>query len=314
MGTVSMFPAVEGPVLKLSRAMTHPVQNPKANDKKRRVKKGEPFDPEELSRRLEAYLAEQKKQAERRRRAREAAAVTTAQQNHSNYVPKVAAAAFARTTTPDVMRQIHKLSKPALKQHTEALNNDDMASTHPVTNLQKHQALDQAAVEQTILSNRNQFQWNHDMEEAAEVDADRDVYKPPQRTFESDFSYLKSFQRNHAAPRPLSTGNVIWEEDDYSDSNIKSRHKHLDMKDMKGRNDWAQEEEPEADSRRIVRALVSPLLRKRDSIWILKSRKEKPLRTEKEDGSKQTDGHGSPPDGTKLGKGSFFTRFKRHSN
>ncbi|KAH8812505.1 hypothetical protein F5884DRAFT_311362 [Xylogone sp. PMI_703] len=347
MGTVSMIPAVEGPMLKLSRAMTHPSHQPKEGDKKRRIKKGEPFDPEELSRRLEAYLAEQKKQAERRRRAREAAAANNAAQNQSNkgaYIPRVAAAAFARTATPDAMRAVHKLSKPALQQHMEVPSLDDNSTPnhHPVTNLQKTQAQDQAAVEKQLLSNRNQFQWTQDMEEAAEVDADRDVYKPPQRTFETDFSYLKSFQRaTSGAPRPLSTGNVMWEEDADSDnsktnnnnnngstsSNGKPRHKHLDMKDMKGRNDWAQEDEPNtSDSKRTVRALVSPLIRRRDSIWILKGRKEKekPARTtvEKEEApppppppqqqQQQQDGSS-----TKLGRAGplgFFTRFKRHTN
>lgn len=297
--------------------MTHPAREHKEIEKKRRLKKGEPFDPDELSRRLDAYLSEQKKQAERRRKAKEAAAAAARQTNTTTttttYVPQVAAAAFARTATPDAMRQVHKLSKPAVKQYMEAPGLEETRPTHGTMNLQKTQALDQLAVEKMTLSNRNQFQWTHEMEEAAEVDAERDVYKPPQRTFESEFSYLKSARRPAGRPRPLSTGNVVWEEDD-SDENSKSRHKHLDAKAMKGRNDWAQVDEPVTDSKRTVKALVSPLLRKRDSIWILKSKKEKPSKTEKDDASKQSEAHTSPPDGGKSGKGSFFTRFKRLAN
>lgn len=63
--------------------MTYPLRDPKANGARKTVKKGEPFDPEELSRRLTDHLADQKLRAERRRDARALKDASLAQQNVS---------------------------------------------------------------------------------------------------------------------------------------------------------------------------------------------------------------------------------------
>lgn len=63
--------------------MTHPLRDLKGNGGKRKIKKGEPFDPEELSRRLTEHLVEQKLKAEKRREARALKAAALAQQNVS---------------------------------------------------------------------------------------------------------------------------------------------------------------------------------------------------------------------------------------
>lgn len=63
--------------------MTHPLRDPKVDGARRKVKKGEPFDPEELSRRLTEHLLEQKLKAEKRREARALKAAALAQQNVS---------------------------------------------------------------------------------------------------------------------------------------------------------------------------------------------------------------------------------------
>src|SRR6266536_5759072 len=185
--------------------MTYPLRDRKGNGQKRKVKNGEPFDPEELTRRLTAHLIEQKTKQERRREARAAKAAAAAAQQDSVYhhVPKVAAAAFERTTTPDAMRQVHKLAQPAIKAHLEQLTIDDPLPGVPVTSLKKTQAMDQAMIERDLLRNRNQFQWDQAMEEAAEADVYRDVNKPPQRTFIDEFAHLRGghVQKN---TRPLS--------------------------------------------------------------------------------------------------------------
>jgi len=64
--------------------MTHPLRDPKGNGGRRKVKKGEPFDPEELSRRLTEHLVEQKLKAEKRREARALKAAALAQQTVSH--------------------------------------------------------------------------------------------------------------------------------------------------------------------------------------------------------------------------------------
>lgn len=284
--------------------MTHPLRAPQSTGGKRRVKNGEPFDPEELSRRLSAHLAEQKLKAERRRAAR-VAKETTNQQEVYHHVPMMAAAAFERTTTPDVMRHVHKLSQPALKQHLEHLSLDD--ASLQLTGLQRTQALDKAVIESGLLRNRNQFQWNHDMEEAAEVDVERNVYKSPQRTFTSEFAYLRSWHEK-VAERPLSTGDVFPEEDE---SPITSKATCKSKLVFDGRNDWEQRDE-RVDLGKTTKEKYNPFLRKKDSIWILKSRKAKHGKENKDEGVAGIGDSGPPPDCSKSGKSSFLGRFKRH--
>jgi hypothetical protein len=286
--------------------MAHSFHDAKGNGKKQQHKKGEPFDPEELTRRLTAHLAEQKLKAKLRQDAR--AAKAAAQQSLVyHHVPKVAALAFARTTTPDTTRQIHKLSQPVLKQHLEHLSLDDYG-VHQ-TCLQRTQALDYATVERDMLRNRNQFQWNHDMKEAAEVDLDRGVYKLPQRSFDSEYAHLKK-GHEEGAQRTLSTEDTFWEEDQ-SSAPVPLVTKTSSKPIFDGRNDWAQQEEIDGNIGRMGKEKASPFLRKRDSIWILKGRKDKSGKLEKDDPVSVVGNSQSPPDISKTGRGSFLARFKR---
>lgn len=155
------------------------------------MKKGEPFDPEDLSRRLQAHLTEQKIKADKRRQARaaklaaaEAAAAESHAQTVYHHVPMSAASAFERTTTPvDLSRKMPKLAQSVIKAHLGRVSVDENRPSQGLTLLQKTVALDQAIVDKQILRNRNQFQWTQEMEEANEADLERDLYKPPQRTF-----------------------------------------------------------------------------------------------------------------------------------
>jgi len=292
--------------------MTYPLRDNKCQGGKRRVaKQGEPFDPEELSRRLKAHLVEQKLQAERRR-TRAAAVQKNGVYHH---VPMVAAADFARTATPEAMlhtdskkRHVHKLAQPALKQHLEHLTLDDSIPGRQLTGVRRTQAMDQAMAERDTARCRNQFQWNRDMEEAAEVDIDRDLYKPPQRTFDSEFSHLRSGQVR-SAQRPLSTGDVFWEEEE---SHTHTRPKAKPAYVANDRNDWAQRDENEVENRRSMKERVTPFLLKKDSIWVLKGRKEKSTKVDKDEAVAGVSEVDLSPDPNKTGRGSFLARFKRH--
>jgi len=246
MAAVLTLPSVDRPFMKPPRK-THPLQDPK-----RKMKKGEPFDPEDLSRRLKAHLSEQKIEADRRRLARAAAAQQKALYHH---VPSGAATAFEKTTTPEGLRQVHRLSQPVLKQ-LEGLCLDDSVPGRPLkTSLQRTQALDQTAAERDTLRNRNQFQWTHGMEEAAEVDDERAVYKLPTRNFDAAISNVRRI------PAGL----------------MEEEHGHAKTKagiDVNSRHDWAQRDEEELEIRRTVKELVNPFSMKRHSIWTLRSKKE----------------------------------------
>lgn len=297
---LSASPVLMLPQIKPTRSMTHPLRDPKGNGGRRKVKKGEPFDPEELSRRLTEHLAEQKLRAEKRREVRAAKAATLAQQNAAVYhhVPTVAAAAFERTTTPDVMRQVHKLAQPAIKAHLELLSLEDPLPGHPITSLQRTQAMDQAILEKEMLRNRNQFQWDHDMEEAAHADAERDLYKSPQRTFNSEFAHLRG-RHKKGAPRPLSTGDVCWDEEEPSIP-TKPRGPIRPVNDGNDRHDWAQRDDAEARKK----DKTSPFLRKMESSWILMSKREK-VSLKQDIGELASSAEGNR-------KGGFLARFKRH--
>lgn len=210
----------------------------------------------------------------------------------------MAAQAFERTTTPEVMRQVHTLSKLVVKSHLERSSLDASAPGHPFTSLQRTQAMDQAMLEKEMLRNRNQFQWDHDMEEASHADMERVLYKPPQRTFNSDFAHLEG-RHAKGAPRPLSTGDV-WQEEL---PHIPTKPKGLPKPQNDGldRHDWAQREEV-AEIRKKDR--TSPFLRKMESSWILLGKKEKIS-------LKQDIGNlGPSPEGNR--KGNFLALFKRH--
>lgn len=278
--------------------MTYQFGDPRANGAKRRSKKDQPFDPDELSRRLTTYLIDQKQRAERRRIERAAKLAAEQEDIVYHHIPTVAATAFARTATPDTHRQVHKLSKPALKQNQEAFQTDQL------TNLQKMQALDQAIIDRNVLGHRNQFQWSHDMVEAAEVDIHRGVYEPPRRTFATQFAHLDlRSRRDKEAERPLSLGDV-WEEDSPT---MKTRNRP--RPDFEGRNDWSQQDDVEIGKTEI-KEKSNTFLRKTESIWVLKSRTRN--RTDTEGKSDGVCKDVVPADGGKSGKGSFLARFKRH--
>lgn len=302
MAAVTALSAAEPPVIKPTRSMTHPLRDPKVNTG-RRVKQGEPFDPEELSRRLTAHLAEQKIKAERRRDANAAKAVTAPQNAVYHHVPKMAAAAFERTTTPDnTLRPMHKASHSILKATLELVHEEN-GPRPPNTGfptLKETQAKDQAMIERELLRNRNQFQWDRVMEEAVDIDIARDLYKPPQRTFE-EFAHLRG-TKTHKNPRPLSTGDVF--SDKEVDLKPKAKPKQL-YEPAKDRNDWAQRDDDKA-SRNYKKEWASPFLRKKESIWIL-GRKDKSPKQEVSPVAILADS-GSPPDK----KGRFLARFKRH--
>ncbi|KAE8452835.1 hypothetical protein EG329_013107 [Mollisiaceae sp. DMI_Dod_QoI] len=316
MATKTALPAVERPPLKPTRSMTHPLHDPKTNGPRRRVKQGpeKPFDPEELSRRLQAHLVEQKIRAVKRREARaaktaaaEAAAAALQAQNVYHHVPTVAAAAFERTTTPaDVHRKMHKLAQPVVKAHLEPVSIDENIPSQPLTLLQKTVAMDQAILDSQLLRNRNQFQWTHEMEEANDADLERDVYKPPQRTFNGEFAHLIGTHKK-GAPRPLSTGDMFWEEEASPPPPPKPKVKpapHEVVNDH--RNDWVQRDD-ETENRKKEK--TSPFLKKMESSWMLIGKKG--LKQERRD--EGIAGFGSsPPENGKGVKGSFLARFKRH--
>ncbi|KAG9229602.1 hypothetical protein BJ875DRAFT_186073 [Amylocarpus encephaloides] len=261
MAGVAPLPFKERPIWKPTRSMTYPLREPKGDVGKRRVKQGAPLDPEDLSRRLNAHLAEQKARTERRREARAAKAAAAAQQNGIyHHVPAVAATAFQRTATPDVQRQIHILAQPTAKGNVDAMHSEDSTHSGATTNLKKAQAMDHATIQKNHLLNRNQFQWTNDIERAHLVDLERDIYKPPQRTFQTS-----DVRNRHAPrrPRPLSTGDVFSSEED---APVVVKRKSKAVFEPKDRHDWAQRDDE--DNRQSRKDGIKLFLKKKESTLI----------------------------------------------
>lgn len=279
--------------------MTHPIRDQRSSVSKRRAKQGE-FDPEELCRLLTAYLAEQKQRAERRRHARNTSYTADHQDVSYHHIPLVAASAFERTATSG-QANFHKASQLTLKTHQDGPYINPQA-----TNLQKTQALDQAAIERALLRNRNQFQWTREMEQAAEVDSDRGVYKPVRRTFNLEFSHLRK-PRDKEVERPMSTGDV-WDEEQHIPIQARPRPKPT----FEGRNDWAQQDDVISRGKTLVKE-KSMFLRRTESIWLMKGKKDRIniIRQDKNEVEACSGDLGSPTDGSKGGKSSFLARFKR---
>jgi hypothetical protein len=134
------------------------------------------------------------------------------------------------------------------------------------------------------------------------MDLERDLFKMPQRTFNGEFAHLRG-KNSKSAPRPMSTGDVFWEEEfsPIKDMSLVSpKPKAKPLHDRNDRNDWAQRED---DERRKKKDKVNSQLRKKESHWILLGMKS--AKHEKENAG------GSPPDPSKM-KGGFLARFKRH--
>jgi len=154
--------------------------------------------------------------------------------------------------------------------------------------------------------NRNQFQWTHELEDAAEADMERELYKPPQRTFHSDFAHLTSGHKRNSS-RPLSTGDLFSEEEE-TQTPPPPKVKPKPGPVAKDRLDWAQRDEEAEVTKKKER--TSPFLRKMESTWIL-SKKEK-VKQDRDEAVAGIGDLGSPPDGSKGIRGSFLARFKRH--
>lgn len=267
-----------------------------------RSKKGDPIDPEELSRRLQTYLTQQKMRVEERKQraaykaahghsppdgkhisknpppaAQPPAHVQTKsrpdsfgaeKENVYHHVPSQAATQFARTTTPDPKRAIHALSQPAVQCHLEQIKVVEGNGTNPM------QAINSANAERAALRQRNHFQMTESTEAVNLIDEARGVHGPEYQRFRK--SLLVEDKDSFRPQRPRSK--VIL--------------------DMSGRDNWAQEDEKAKET----------VVRRKPSSWILLGKKSS-RNSEKDEAVSGVGGPLSPPpDGRTK---NLFARFKR---
>lgn len=260
---------------------------------------GRPDMAEDLRRQQLAMLNAQKKLSE-------LALVTpspkpTAAPESYHHVPQEAARQFTRTTTVDGMRDsrdtrnssgsgpVHKLSKQALKTllmgglSNRAAEGSKKIAPFGMGKTQQEQR------ERDRGSERNQFKHSRTMKESSEIDVrrgSRDVDSRVRHTFQEELFRVKPdrHRNNNNHSRRYSTGDILvraedarhslvlmdtlddvlgdmsWTPPGEPDRGIVAAHEH--------RVDWTQSDE--APQRH--RPLLSPLLRKADSIWTLRGR------------------------------------------
>ena len=214
---------------------------------------GEPFDPFELYRRLEKISNEQAR-AHNRRIAKAGKHETPQEYRH---VPQYAAADFVNTasrkcyeneTVHPLARLIGRAPKPVEPQ----LRADGLMSHYVEKQDRESQRMKAAA-------DRNQFQRTQILQTAAEDDESRNIYKPPQRDFESIFTSKESKERiGDGIKSPLVADLDIIDED--TDCAVISRRPITYQPD--DRHDWAQRDEATTHERRSFRDHILPVLRK----------------------------------------------------
>ncbi|MCJ1381582.1 hypothetical protein MMC17_004693 [Xylographa soralifera] len=234
-----------------ARSRTHPMWSAKIP--RQSSNHGEPFDPFELYRRLEKISNEQAR-AQERRLAKAEKHKTPQEYRH---VPRYAAADFVNTASRDcyenqnvhpLARLIGRVSKPAESQ----LPTDGLMSHY----VQKQ---DWDLQRMKAAADRNQFQRTQILQTAAESDESRDIYKPPQRDFESLFSSKQageSFADGIKSPLVADLDMV----DEGTNIHIVPKQPIIYQPD--DRHDWTQRDETAAPTRRSFRDHILPVLRK----------------------------------------------------
>ncbi len=237
-----------------------------------------------------------------------------------HHIPKEAAKQFARTTTVETMQGslARKFSKQGLKGHRDGTKADKTAvgDTNQGPDRQEKSTRRQPDRREKT-TDLTQSQFAQLLEETAETEAERRRAEERARyrnTFEGELSRLRPATHDlQGEERRNSTGNLP----ERKEVNRHSLNAELLMETVledgappedpdplqahEHRVDWTQSDE----TKHRPRLLLTPLLRKADSIWTMRGRL----------GSKGSqDTVQSPPEGTptlKSPKSSFFTKFRR---
>ncbi|KAH6688333.1 hypothetical protein F5X68DRAFT_79190 [Plectosphaerella plurivora] len=305
------------------------------------------LDPQDLTRRLNVVLAEQKARSERRRRAKAEAVRTAADggiaataavaparpetqpdaamphrstddtAHEEAYVPQNAAAQFERTTTTTKTTaadskthqgNVHRLSRRAMKSHLA----DVTTLIEPgATTAETARALKKAQHEREKVLDRNQFQRDRRLEEAAEADQERELRNRQlqMRSIEARLSGARFSEDNDETAPRLSGSDFL--------KKLESRESAADGRECaelphdvnEHRVDWTQSDE--RDDARTKDKGAAPRLRKPESIWTLKGRltRHRDGRPEKT-GSRSSEDAPASAEKPKSPINQFFARLK----
>ena len=205
-----------------------------------------------MCRRLEKYRQEEQ-EARRRRRAlaRDKKGAVSLEYRH---VPQCAAASFARTATPELRnkKEIHKLSRQVVQIQPSAVDRRPSLGNNGPTIRRIVEEQEVARLKMEATADRNQFQRNPALEEAARADHGRDLNKPQQRDFVVGLSGdLPSNLRS------LSVGDISGWDPSKVERSAPPRHIY-GLPNPNDRNDWAQRDDCVQTDRHGLREIIVP--------------------------------------------------------
>lgn len=198
-------------------------------------------------------------------------------------------------------KYIQKLAEAALKHQTK-----ETAAQATVTfDSRKAQVLDQARIKRVFWGERCPSQRTRDLEDATLSD-ERTLKRISQHNFGTEYLDVRQKALNS---RPLSTGDLIWEDGFHANKSVfsgKPPVEPLEIPYASDPQDWAQRDEVCADPHRSVKERVSPFIRKPESMWMLKGKKDP-----KSPGLPAEAGQVALPGEVKHKKSMFLSLFKR---
>lgn len=267
-----------------ARAMSHPLRAPNKSSRN-----AGPPDPAELTRRLEAHLAAQGHPKPRRRRQSRLAEKDIGSSLYSipderpskpgpsapvpyRHVPQVAAVDFMNSATQDSMPGSHRprsgstgghhaIAHAAFREHHARVPKVEPKNIL-TSAVARSEAEDRDRAHRRAIADRNQFQHDKIMEEAAAYDRERGVFEPVRRSFGAD---PLSVIVNGSRQRPVSCGEMNWEEGAHhrsADMNAKIR-RGLVVPNVNDHLDWAQRDDTPVEHH-SMRERLGPLLKKPD--------------------------------------------------
>lgn len=185
------------------------------------------------------------------------------------YVPREAAAQFARTATAHGLRdmsRIHNLSLGALRTHTESLPVIAAKTAGQGLALRKVQS------ERERLRERNQFQTTRALEDTAVIDVARNLKQRHSVPNNDSYHDWTTSHRRYSARKLLQsdereTIRAVKPDDTIPEGEVVAAGRPINPSDY-NRADWTQSDELQ-DTRRGTK---SPLVKKTDSLWGLRDR------------------------------------------
>lgn len=261
--------------------------------KKRPAKQNEPFDAEDLCRRLTAHLVEQKAKTEKRRESRIVSTATHEEDSRVNICSSTKKILAPENPVTHLgARSSHEATRAQLKGHRSAMH--QKAFTKGINKLEKYQSNDQHDSQRRIIHHRDLYKREQEVESWQDECLKGGTYHP------MEHAYSKS---TFDGPGAGEDGEVYWRGTNRS-------HKLKGSLRRRRNNRWLKNGDADCKDR----GNTSPLLKRMETSWILMVRKIPKFQNSEGSSPDGTDSLPSPPATKPSVRNSFLTRFLRNSS